>query len=258
MSGREEASLSVHIFRFSVVIICFTLPLFAKISPKVQQQVKPYLLPQGHPAQNALEQIFREPGVLLNEKTMRKAGFLDVKPRKFTRLVVTRHPMLPGYVIKTYLDNQRYYKRKPEYDHWISRIEGIKKIERIIDRKGWNHLFKVPSKYVYQVPAGKKTKNYLTKHFVLVETDMELVPENQNLNTWKSHSLSHEQLNALFVILKKVGLRDCATPDNIPFSKDGRIAFIDTQTHGVKVPFSDLSPYLSRTNRHYWHELTQN
>lgn len=229
----------------------------AKLDKATEARVKPYLLPKNHPATPVLDEIFSTPGVLLNEKTLKKAGFVGSKPRKFTHLIVTRHPKLPGYVIKTYLDSQRYYKRKPEHELWLMRIQGVNKINQVIANHGWQDLFKTPRKWMYRVPKSKKTKNYLTKNFILIEEDMDLRSERGNLALWKSRQVTQEQLQALYVILESVGLRDCATPDNIPFSHDGRIAFIDTQSHGAKVPFSDLNDYLSSSNRRFWRALTQ-
>lgn len=229
----------------------------AKISPEVYQEVKPYLLPSEHPAKKKLDKIFSRPSVILDEKHMVQSGFINPTPRKFTRLVVTRHPDLEGYVIKTYLDSQRYYKNKPEHKLWLMRIEGVRKIAQVIQEYGLQEYFKVPKKWIYEIPNKKTSKNYLTKHYILIEEDMNLLTEKENLKMWKSSAISQIQLQSLYIILSKVGLRDCATPDNIPLSYDGRIAFIDTQTHGAKVPYNDLLPYLSRTNKKFWQEISK-
>jgi hypothetical protein len=46
--------------------------------------------------------------------------------------------------------------------------------------------------------------------------------------------------------LRKLGLNDCAKPDNIPFCSDITIAFLDTQTHHQwPILYHRLTPYLS-------------
>ena len=63
-------------------------------------------------------------------------------------------------------------------------------------------------------------------------------------------------MDEFFNILETVGLHDCAKPHNAPFSKDGRIAFIDTQSyHEWSVNFKALTPYLSPANKAYWKML---
>ncbi|MGK5594913.1 MAG: hypothetical protein ACSNEK_06110 [Parachlamydiaceae bacterium] len=75
--------------------------------------------------------------------------------------------------------------------------------------------------------APKKVKSYPIKHTILVEEDMFLFSDEENKSLWKSDSVNVEKLDRVFTILKTTGLYDGAKPDNIPFSIDGKIAFID-------------------------------
>ena len=221
-----------------------------------RKEVKSYLLPSHHPSKAILDDIFTKSRALGSVKSMQKAGFSHPKPRKFTHLIVTRHKALPGYIIKAYLDPQRYPKDKPEYNMWIARIQGAQRIKQAIKKNGWQNLFKVPQKWIYQIPdTPKPSVDLPSKHFILIEEDMELAPPKVNKTLWRGEKVTPLLLDALYLLLEEVGLHDCAKPDNIPFCKDGRIAFIDTQSHDEwPVDYKKLNRYLSSPMQTYWKE----
>lgn len=220
------------------------------------QYVSPYLLPDDHPVRPKLDRIFSASRVLLNIETMKKAGFINPVPRKYTKLIVTKHPDIKGYIIKAYLDAQRYYKDKPEYYFWIKRASGAEAIREWIEEHYLNHVFKVPKKWIYALPAQPCPPNgYYPKNFILVEEDMNL--DKKNEEKWKSNLVAEELLIQVYSILSDLGLSDCAKPDNIPFCKDGRIAFIDTQSHHQwPVRYEKLTRYLSADMKKFWKRLT--
>ena len=54
----------------------------------------------------------------------------------------------------------------------------------------------------------------------------------------------------------RLGLKDCTKIANCPFSKDGRVAFVDTQTFNKPpVRYYKLIPYLTTKKREYWKKL---
>jgi hypothetical protein len=223
-----------------------------------EREWAPYLLPKEHPIKPVLDAIFSQSRAIFNLHALKKAGFEETKPRKFTSLLVTKHPLIPGYIFKLYLDAQRPHKNKPEHYFWMLRIQGAAKIREAIAMHSIGHLFKVPKKWIYELPQyPKPPKGYDAKCCILVEEDMEILSYEENKNAWKSTLVTEELLFYLHIILQQVGLSDCTKPDNIPFSYDGRIAFIDTQSFDEKVSFSRLSPFLSASNKAYWEMLIQ-
>lgn len=229
------------------------------VSEETWKRLKPYFLPLDHPIRPCLEKIFSETRVTLSIKSLKKAGFIHPRPRKWTHLIVTKHPEVPGYVFKIYLDAQRYFKQKPEYTHWLERIHGVLAIENEIQTHNWEHTFKVPKKWIYPLPKEPSPpKDFMRKNFILVEEDMNIFDEEANNDKWKSDWVTTEKLDALYSILEGLGLRDCAKPDNIPFSKDGKIAFVDTQTFDSwPVNYKKLIPYLTPKMQSYWKQLTK-
>lgn len=220
--------------------------------------LKPYILRPDHPIKPRLDALFSQMRVTFNLKTLIKAGFAKTYPRKFTNLIVTKHPDIPGYVFKIYLDAQRYYKKRPEYDFWVLRIQGAQKIREAIESYGLQSLFKVPHKWIYILPRQHLPKGYPNKYCILVEEDMSILSREENKKAWASDRVTPELLNYLWILLKGLGLSDCAKPDNIPFSTDGCIAFIDTETFGdKKVKYKKLIPHLSASNQKHWKLLTE-
>ncbi|NGX43431.1 MAG: hypothetical protein K940chlam7_01728 [Chlamydiae bacterium] len=229
------------------------------ISEKVWNEVTPYLLPDDHPIKPVLDRIFSEERVLLSIKSMKKAGFHNPKPRKWTHTIVTTHPEVPGYVFKVFLDSQRYFKGKPEYIHWLERIQGALTIDAEIKKRGWDDIFKVPKKWIYLLPEEPSApKEFIRKNFILVVEDMSIFDTKENVEKWKSDWITEEKLGMLHILLEELGLHDCTKPDNIPFSIDGKISFIDTQTFNQwPVLYKKLTPYLSPEMQTHWKNLTK-
>lgn len=239
-------------------LLIFTLSVEAKgPSKEVKASLAPYMLPDDHPIKPILDAIFAADRVTFNLDSMRKAGFDKCAPREFTKIIVTRHPALPGYIFKLYLDAQRFHKDLPEYALWTMRIKGAEKIRQEIFAHNLEDTFKVPQKWIYALPTDNlPPEGYYTKYYILVEEDMEILSDKENKAYWASDSVTEELLLEVYKIIKKLGLSDCAKPDNIPFSRDGRIAFIDTQTYGEKsIKFKKLTPFLSKRNQAYWKEI---
>jgi hypothetical protein len=224
------------------------------------KEVEPHFVPYNHPIRKSLDSIFHQKKrVLLSKKSMKKAGFTNYEPEKTTRILVTRHPKLPGYIFKTHLDAQKARKNLPEQHFWLLRIEGAKTIKNLIAEKGWQNTFTVPKKMIYPLPAHPAPPSAFQRiNFILVEEDMDILGAKENNQMWGSGAVDKELLDKLYFITETLGLNDCAKPDNAPFSRDGTIAFIDTQTHeNWPVFYKKLTPFLSPEMRTYWKSLTK-
>lgn len=260
MSVPEEASLAAHGWIFSLIVwgVIAGMPLSAAAHPtaKVRTVVSPYLMPEDHPIKPQLDALFRRSRAIFNLRTLEAAGFNKSKPRKFTKLIVTSHVQFPGYIFKLYLDTQRYYKESYEHEQWIMRVQGVEKVRAQIAARGLEWAFKAPKKWIYALPSTPEpSSDFPSKHYILVEEDMELFSDEENAAIWASNDVSPALLDGLFQLLQAVGLDDCLKPDNLPFSKDGRVAFIDTQSTGQTVHYKRLLPFLSPDNQRYWKSI---
>ena len=211
--------------------------------------VQYYLMPDNHPAKKALDTIFSPAYALASPQSMKRAGFflrLRSDPRK---LIAAKHPFLPDYIIKAYLDT--HSEIDEEWKYLVDRIIGARIIQESIEDNHYNHLMKVPKKWIYALPNPGRRK------YVLVAENMNLMSPAKNAACYLK-KMNKERLAALFVLLKENLLIDSVYISNIPFCTDGKIAFIDTEhfhTMAKPVPYEMLLPKLSREMQDYWNTL---
>jgi hypothetical protein len=225
----------------------------------VWRQVEKYLIPDDHPIKKKLDRIFSSSRVLQNMETMEAADFICLPPQHQTQMIVAKHPELPGYVLKLYLDKQKYYRGKPEYHHWLVRIKGARLIRKYLQRSQYGALFKVPKKWLYLLPdEPSPPAHYLRKKFILVAEDMRLYDEKTNEALWGDERVTEDFLKALYKITTTLGLRDSAKPSNCQFSIDGKAAFIDTEVYNRSdgVRYRKLTPFLSESMKVFWYKIT--
>lgn len=222
------------------------------------KEIKPYLIPNNHPIKKRLDAIFSQSRVLADWDSLMAAGFSALPPQPNTQIIVAKHPDLPGYVIKTYLDTQAYFRNRPEDYHWIRRIRGARLIQKYLKKYRYRNLLKVPKKWIYLLPTHPSfPQHQLQKKTLLIAEDMEIFDEKTNEALWGSEQVTTELLDALYKITTDLGLRDSAKPSNCSFSKDGKAAFVDTEIyHRNGVRYDKLTPHLSPTMRAYWEEMT--
>lgn len=226
------------------------------VPPHVWNTLSPHFLPSDHPVKKELDKIFKKYRAIHSEETMSKAGFTGAKIRQWTRLVVAKHPKMKGFIFKAYLDTQHPHRGLPEYEFWLKRIMGVRLLQEYIDQHEWNHEFKVPRKWIYPLPEHPSSKGKYPKNFILIAEDMDIYSDEENEKIWKSNYVSPELLDHLFQMITDLGFRDCAKPDNIPFSKDGRIALIDTQSyHESSIAYGSLLYHLNQSNKQHWDDL---
>jgi hypothetical protein len=250
------------------VLLCILLLLVSPVQAvnssfgltfhEILYYIDPYLIPPDHEIKPILDKIFYHPETCFNFKTLKAAGFSCTKPRKHTRLIIAKHALLPNYIFKLYLDIQDYHGDKPEYHFWILRIRGAEKIREAIHNRCLDRLFKVPKKWIYLLPQSNYSRGqeYYPKLSILVEEDMNIFSDEENRALWKGNTVTPLLLLELHGLIKEAGLNDCLKPDNVPFSTDGRIAFIDTQSFGAKqIPYKKLARHLSEQNKVYWDEI---
>jgi hypothetical protein len=222
-----------------------------------KKRLRPYLLPSDSPLKPALDAIFTTQRATADENAFMNAGFtiLARQPRSF--IVIGRHPSLPGYLVKAYLDTEIRKKRNKESWVWFAnRCKGALKIEKVIERYHFTK-FTVPKKWIYPLPLepapllnrGKRRYNE-----VLVVTDMKLAAKEESLNAWKN--VSRQDLDALYTIMCCAG-GSSYREDNIPYTQNGTFAFIDTEYPDKIADFRSIIPYLSDEMQTYWLKLVK-
>lgn len=227
------------------------------IDDEAWASVTPYLLPEDHPIKSKLDSIFLRRRATSSFETLLESHFTWLKQRRLSNVIVARHSKLKGYIIKIYLDDQIGIDEKAQF---IKRIRGAQAVREAINAFGYQDHFKVPEKWIYPLPDYPEALPHLQrKNFILVVEDMDLVDPEKNAKMWRSNkSMTREKLKGIYDVLNYVGLFDSVYISNIPFTKDKKIAFIDTEHHSKwPVQFGKLTPHLNAGMRLYWNQITK-
>lgn len=243
-----------RLFLFVIFLISSFTPLRGEIerpdtiSESVWLQVQPYMLPEDHPIKAKLDALFSQPNIIDDPGTFYLAGFHMLRPANIRRIIVATHGDLNGYIFKIFLDNQNI---STEWEHFLKRVLGARLIRETIEEKDYTASFKVPYKWIYIIP--NKTEG---RKFLLVSEDMELLPHLDNKVTWKNQ-MTYEQVYMLWDIFETCGLYDSVYIHNVPFSKDLKITFVDTeQFHHWPVPYKKLNKFFSKAKSKFWKKIT--
>lgn len=230
------------------------------VSEKVWRMVTPYLMPEDHPLKKKLDELFSKKRYLKNGRKLLQAGFLNKRREPYTKVIVTRHKDMPGYIFKIYTDDRPGFKDDPEYLTWIYRARGARLARREIKERGWEAYFKAPKKWIYALPPYPEAKEgALQKNFILVEEEMDILSMREIMPKWRNGTITKEHLNMLFTIITRIGLKGGCKVDNIPICKDGRIAFIDTQSNlRHHLPYERLFQVLEGDLKEHWQHLINN
>jgi hypothetical protein len=221
--------------------------------------VEPFLMPDDHPLKEKLDQLFLRSRVISSRKTLVAAGFEDKKPEPVTKIIVTRHSKMKGYIFKIYTDDYLdYHHGEPEVYTYLRRARGAKMIKDEIVKLGWSKYFKVPAKWIYKLPdspAPLKPEHF-NRQYILVEEEMDLLSKEDMKSRWKDGTMTTKHLDKLFYMTTRLGLRGCCKYDNVPICSDGKIAFVDTQSNlRWPIAYNRLKAVLEGDMLKYWNEL---
>ena len=235
-----------------------TYPYFAD-NPYLNEETRcsaaPYLLPLDHPIKPAVDEIFSRARVIDDETTLKEAGFEIIAAMPGSFVVVARHPAVPGYVFKLYLDTEPRYKDGiPNHIWLIRRCVGAAFIRNLIEIKKIRY-FKVPDKWLYILPWQHPSYGPCRSPLILIATDMQLVSEEMTRYAWKTYA-TRRHLKELYAILKR-GHGSKRIVENIPFTKQGFFAFTDTEYPVRKLPLEKVKHCFSDEMQEYWEKLTQ-
>lgn len=224
---------------------------------EIWDYVKPYFLPQDHPIRERLDKIFSKKRVMLNPETFKKAGFKRNHVGTHSRIMASTHPNLVGYYVKGFSDLELNIL---DWKKLVHRIVGARSIQACITNHKYQKHYKVPKKWLYPLPVEPSPPNsttYHRKNFVLIAEDVRSVGHDKNNKLYKT-KMTPEILDQLYVILKEENLWDSIFNFNVPWCKDGKLAFLDTEHHHSEnrtVNFSRMKHYFSKDMQVYWQKL---
>lgn len=248
---------TVFFFILGMQLLCIGLRAYEPnpfVSERDWERLVPYLLPNDHPIKPKLDRIFRSgKRVTLSSQTLDEADFDTPQRRPYSQVVVSKHPKLKGYVIKLYTEDTPF---NDAYE-LTRRAVGAEYVRNAVNRLGYQHLFKVPKKWLYPLPLDPPPPpGYYRKNFVLVVEDMHIYAKEKNHFFWKSIAVTPDVLQALYNVMQAEGLNDSMHVSNVPFTKDGKIAFVDTAIyHDWPVRLHILLRYIAPSMHGYWQDL---
>lgn len=227
------------------------------IDPITWQALNPYFLPEDHPIKSTLDTLFSSKSVMTSKSTLKKAKFKIISSGRPIRALVIKHKKLKGYLLKAFVEEQPVTQ---EWVNWCKRVDGSNYVRQAIYEYGYQDIMCVPHKWIYPLPVVKsntKDKRGQTKFFILVVEKMNIQKQEKNVAFWRSIAVKPALIDALYTMLQGVGLYDSVYTHNVPFTRDRKIAFVDTEHfHEWPVPFHKFNTHLSPAMQKYWKQKT--
>lgn len=225
-------------FLWVVVALIFVTAGYGSLTEASQEEIESYQLLSDHPIWNKIEKIFSRGNVLETKQRFFKAGF-QILHEQPSGMYVAKHPSLSGYLVKLYLDS---HPQAGQLQWMIDRCKGAENIRNLIAKKKLKH-FTVPKKWIYYPEASSP---------ILVVEDMQIVSEEKSKIAWKTAGKS--ELKELYTLLKN-GFGSCYLKQNIPYTKSGKFACVDTAYPYRQFHYWQAKKYFSIEMQQYWDEL---
>lgn len=209
-----------------------------------------FLLSEEDGLYKVLLNLFSIPRALESPEVFEQIGFFTVSKRA-SGMRVASHDQLPGHLIKIYLEEE---KPKPNWEWAVRRCIGVTNIKKLIKEKELKH-FVVPEKRIFTFPTEREFGKELmqeTSPIVLLVTDMKILDREECLLAWAE--ATKEQIDELYCLLSH-GYSSCLLPANIPKTRKGKFACIDTEVPHRKQPLHHVNRFLSEKMSGYWDEL---
>lgn len=228
------------------------------IDEELKGMVEGFLLPLDSPLKIKLDEIFSQSRAIRNIDEFKKAGFVVLLDKLHSYLVLSKHPLIPGYLEKVYLDTEQ--RRRYGIPGWLSltnRCQGAANIRNLIKTKDLRTLT-VPDKWLYLLPVTElaNAKEEKNKHpVILIETDMKVVSLDESADAWKN-KVTTRNLDELYCVLSH-GFASSSLTKNVPYTKKGKFAFIDTEKPNKMPRYDKARPFLSDSMQQYWDELVR-
>lgn len=187
--------------------------------------------------------LFVDPDMFESSATFSKAGFQLVDRTSTGGIMVGAHSVAPGYLFKKYRNERRLDEQLENYQ---TRIAGARGLHGHIADRGLRNVT-APRKWLHELPpafAQRRKGRSLPSH-VLVVDRLRIMDKASTERAYGD--IDAQTLRELCVVVARFPGLD-STPKNVPFTRDGRIAFIDTESwasHRGREPLKYLRAYLS-------------
>jgi hypothetical protein len=205
------------------LIFCYFVVVFSLHADEIQD----LLIDHGHPAYATVRRLLVNARDFDSFESAAAHGFVMCNPEPSLApwsIMVLGHPNLPGYLIKK-------YPKKTTKEHILKnyqrRIIGAMTIADYIDAHRCTYLC-VPGKWLYAFPNAKGEEDYC---LIVEKIDIYAGGYWGGETAERYHAMRRDEMEELGRCL--FDLRGCdAFLQNLPYTKGGKIAFIDTEHIG--------------------------
>ena len=169
----------------------------------------------SQPFVSVLKELFTDPKMFDSFDRFRSAGFHLVDHSE-TKIMAGGHKRLKSYLVKKY-NNKR--SGKEQLRNYMHRIEGARLLRNfIVDNKFQSVV--APQKFLYELPDS------FSERYLVIAEKFDLVSQRDTERAYER--LDRQQGRELAMVLFYFrGLNSTAA--NLPFTENGKIAFIDTE-----------------------------
>ena len=194
------------------------------------------------PASINLEKLFRKSSMFDSIRAWREAGFEIIRESE-EKILVASHKGADGYLFKKYgSDNPRSYNEQLE--KYQSRIAGARLLREHLEANQIDRIV-VPRKWLCALPDKFDVRRGKPSYIVVVER-YDILDRDKSKRRYRE--IDKDLLRDLCTILFKFRGLDF-TPRNVPFTRDHKIAYIDTE-------YLKLNTRKPRSRRRYYERHT--
>lgn len=188
------------------------------------------------PIAYAINDLFVDPEMFESFDKFSSEGFRLIDHAE-NKIMSGSHKKAPGYLFKKYNNDK---SNKDQLRNYMRRIEGAQLLKAFIAERHFKHVT-VPQKWLCELQPS-----FPAPHLLVAEK-LDIVPKEETERYYSD--IDEEQLRELATVLYYFrGLNSTAA--NLPFTEDGKIAFIDTERwHKDKDYLRKVGDRLSKDRR---------
>lgn len=230
---RRMAVFFLMLFLFNCEILqasfIFSVILQGKIEePNIQKlRVKACLLPKDHRLQDQLKNLFEDhPDMFQSPEHLKQAGF-NVFDKIRRGFMVASHPAIKNYLIKKFQDGTSH---KAQLRNYLRRINGARTLSGFIRANKIQHIV-TPQKWLYPLPKQFSDPETGERTYVLIVEEVDICSGGKDQDgeiARRYFNMDFEILRELCTVLYYFRGLDSGL-QNMPFTYDNKIAFIDTE-----------------------------
>ena len=196
------------------------------------------------PPEIDLDRLFDRKSIFDSVEKLHEAGFLIVRGSTENRVTVFGHASLPGYLFKKFLRDVKhpYKKQLASYER---RVNGAGALKAHLDALSIDSIV-VPRKWLCELPP--RFRHNGKRQYVVIVEKCNLLERDKTKQRYRGIPKDTiRDLCTIFFTFKRV---DFAVR-NMPFTPEGKIAFIDTGylrpiTEGLSFRRKNYKKYVER------------